>query len=120
MKYQKEERLDIGRRIYEGELSVSSAAIEYDINNYTARDYLRLYKAFIHADIPKKYRKPKTEVTINKYNPDIEKYKEMSREELIDELILAKVNEARAKKGYEVKGGGRNKQFKVINTKNMK
>ena len=28
----------------------------------------------------------------------------MSKEELIDELIRAKVNETRAKKGYEVNG----------------
>jgi transposase len=39
---------------------------------------------------------------------------------LINELILAKANELRAKKGYEVKGDGANKEFISINNKNMK
>ena len=30
----------------------------------------------------------------------------MSKEELIHELIMARINEARLKKGYEVKGDG--------------
>lgn len=44
----------------------------------------------------------------------------MSRGELIDEIIKAKVNEARAKKGYEVKGDGRFKEFRPIGNKNTK
>ena len=43
MKYIKEERLEIGRRIYEGEISSYKAAEEYNICLYTARDYMRLY-----------------------------------------------------------------------------
>lgn len=42
MKYSKEERLDIGRKIYVGELTLAGAAMEYEINYYTAREYLRL------------------------------------------------------------------------------
>ncbi len=38
MKYSKEERLDIGRRIYQGEMTLASAATKYDINIYTARE----------------------------------------------------------------------------------
>ena len=53
MKYSKEQRLDIGRRIYAGELTTSMAAKEYDINYYTAREYLRAYKAGINVAIPK-------------------------------------------------------------------
>ena len=44
----------------------------------------------------------------------------MSKEELINELILAKANELRAKKGYEVKGDGANKVFVPLNNKNSK
>ena len=43
MKYTKEERLDIGRRIYDGEISRYQAAEIYDISEQTARDYMRLY-----------------------------------------------------------------------------
>ena len=44
MKYTKEQRLDIGRRIYDGEIDCYQAAEEYSINQYTARDYMRLYR----------------------------------------------------------------------------
>ncbi len=48
MKYVKEERLNIGRRIYEGELSRFEAAEVYGIAEQTARDYMRLYRDFKH------------------------------------------------------------------------
>lgn len=44
MKYTKEERLDIGRRIYAGELSRYQAAEAFGISDQTARDYMRLYR----------------------------------------------------------------------------
>ena len=52
--------------------------------------------------------------------PDIEAYQTMSKEELINELIKAKANELRAKKGYEVKVDGANKEFIIINRRNSK
>ena len=64
MKYTLEQRLDIGRRIYEGELTRFQAAEEYGINE------------------------------------------SMTKEELIQALIQARITEARLKKGYEVKGDG--------------
>ena len=44
MKYTKEQRLDIGRRIYNGEITRYQAAEEYDINDQTARAYMRMYR----------------------------------------------------------------------------
>ena len=44
MKYTKNERLEIGRRIYSGEISRFQAAEEYGISEYAARDYMRLYR----------------------------------------------------------------------------
>ena len=44
MKYTKEKRLDIGRRIYDGELTRYEAAKEYEINEQTARNYMRMYR----------------------------------------------------------------------------
>ena len=38
MKHTLEQRLDIGRRIYEGEISRFQASLEYDINENTARN----------------------------------------------------------------------------------
>ncbi len=40
VKYTKEERLDIGRQIYTGELSRYKASEKYGININTARDYM--------------------------------------------------------------------------------
>ena len=51
---------------------------------------------------------------------DISLYQNMSKDELIRELILSKANELRAKKGYEVRGDGANKEFIPLNNKNSK
>ena len=44
MKYTKAQRLDIGRRIYDGELTRYEAAEEYEISDETARNYMRQYR----------------------------------------------------------------------------
>ena len=44
MKYTKEQRLDIGRRIYDGEFTRYEAAEEYEISDETARNYMRQYR----------------------------------------------------------------------------
>ena len=45
MKYTPEERLEIGRRIYEGEINVYKAAVEYGIGETCARNYMRRYRS---------------------------------------------------------------------------
>ena len=52
MKYTLKQRLDIGRRIYEGELTRFQAAEEYGINDNTARNYMWLYRDTIHLKMP--------------------------------------------------------------------
>lgn len=47
IKYLKEERLEIGKRIYERKLNCFEAGEKYNISPWTARDYFRLYKAFL-------------------------------------------------------------------------
>lgn len=115
MKYDKNERLAIGRRIYERELTTSAAAEEYAISFYTARDYLRAYKASIHVSVPqrKAYHKKPADVSL-------QQYEDMSKSELLEELIKSKINEARAKKGYLVEGVGAQKKFIPISTKSSK
>ena len=120
MKYSKEQRLEIGRRIYQGEITLATAATEYDINLYTARDYLRLYKASENVAIPHGYKNGGNQDSTLPNIPDTSKYKQMSKEELIDEIIKAKIETARAKKGYMVKGDGANKEYIPINNKSLK
>lgn len=51
---------------------------------------------------------------------DISDYESMTKEELIRELVLAKISEARAKKGYEVKGVGAEREYIAYDSKNTK
>lgn len=48
----------------------------------------------------------KTPQPIEAKQPDFESYESMTKEELIQALIQARITEARLKKGYEVKGDG--------------
>ncbi|MCQ2735701.1 MAG: hypothetical protein MJ234_00600 [bacterium] len=125
MKYTKEQRLDIGRRIYDGEFTFATAAEEFEINAYTARDYMRLYRDT--NGLPSKrmssdgLRSPAS-TTITSSTPSVapeslEQYKEMTKEELIQALVQARITEARLKKGYEVKGDGSIIQYSNKNTK---
>jgi len=115
----KAERIEIGRQIYEKELTRAEAMVKYGISHNTVDHYLKLYRE--SKGIPTEFnaRKPKS-ISVLQEGMDIGKYREMSREELIDELIKAKANELRAKKGYEVKGDGANKEYISLNNRNSK
>ena len=111
MKYTLEQRLDIGRRIYEGEITRFQAAQEYDINDNTARNYMWLYRDT--NNLPPKNggrknstTKAKSSPSIEVKQPNLEEYESMTKEELIQALVQARIAETRLKKGYEVKGDG--------------
>ena len=123
MKYTLEQRLDIGREIYSRSITVNEATIKYAINNYTAREYMRFYRDKNNLpplnqndpiEISKKQEKKKDQVV--DYN-DLES---MTKDELIDEVIKARINTERAKKGYIVKGDGQEKEFISLNNQNLK
>lgn len=44
MNYSYEEKLNIGREIYDNELSKHDATIKYGISINTAREYMRMYR----------------------------------------------------------------------------
>ena len=123
MKYTKKERLDIGKRVYEGEINKYQAAAEYDISEQTARNYMRQYR-FANglpakepgARIQREDSPPKPVAE----DPGLEEYEAMTKEELIRELVRSKIREARLKKGYEVKGDGPEKVFIPLSNKNTK
>jgi len=102
VKYTKEQRLDIGRRIYDGEISRYEAAEEYVINEQTARNYMRMYRDA--NQLPPKQGRSICAPSFKKAPAELDELKAMTKEELIQELIKAKITEARLKKGYEVKG----------------
>ena len=120
MKYTRDQRLDIGRRIYEGEISRFEAAAEYDIGSDTARSYMRLYRDEHH--LPARHAENNAGKTKQSSQPPdrLEDYEAMSKEELIQELVRAKIVEARLKKGYEVKGAGAQKEFAPLDSKSTR
>lgn len=117
MKLTKDERLDVGRRMYNKEISYRDAMELYGISETCAHKWMTDYKRFQGIPVMShSISKP----SIQHISPDMEAYMSMSKDELINELIKAKANELRAKKGYEVKGVGANKEFIPLNNKNSK
>lgn len=122
MKYTREQRLDIAKRVYNKELTVEEAAVKYDLNPSSVKGYLRLYRAETGLP-PRAHRKRIRNVTQpveNQKDPSLKVYESMSKEELIDALIMARINEARLKKGYSVKGSGVEKEYLPIDSGNTK
>ena len=105
MKYTLEERLDIGKQVYDGELSRYEAAEQYDIGEQTARAYMRMYRDANHLP-PKRGRRTISAASFKTMTVGMEDLESMSKEQLIQELVKARITEARLKKGYEVKGDG--------------
>ena len=122
MKYTKEERIDIGRQVYTHELTHKEAERKYGVAKSGIDRYIQDYKIANGIPIKSRSDSPVTSTIGNKATQpfDIEAYKAMSKDELINELIRAKVNEARAKKGYEVKGDGASKEYISLNNRNTK
>ena len=123
MKYTSEERLAIGKRIYENELNRYQAAVEYGISDQTARNYMRMYRN-ARGLLPKnrcesviRDEEPPEPI---RHDPVLEEYESMTKEELIRELVRSKIREARLKKGYEVKGDGAEKDFIPLSNKSTK
>jgi transposase len=106
MKYTQEERLDIGRRIYEGEMSRYQAAEVYGISDQTARDYMRLYRDANQLPAKRGTKAAIKAPSFQNAPANMEELESMTKEQLIQELVKARIAEARLKKGYEVKGDG--------------
>ena len=91
MKYTKEERIDIGRQVFTHELSRAEALSKYGIVKSCLDRYIHDYK--VANDIPTETRAagyPQTGyITSPGSSIDIEAYKAMSKEELINELIIS-------------------------------
>ncbi len=122
MGYTREERLDIGKQIYNNEISKSDAAIKYRISEGTARDYMGLYRDVNGP--PPKNRIQKDEDTVKicarSSEPDLSEYESMTKDGLIKELVKSRASEARLKKGCEVKGAGVDRIVTIFDNWNMK
>ncbi len=126
MKYTRQERIEIGRDVYTSGMSCTEAMSKYGLSHGSIERYVSMYKEAngIKGTRSLSNENPAPRNTSNGHKMtsdyDIDSYMAMSKEELIDELIRAKVSEARAKKGYEVKGDGANKEFNSLSIRNSK
>lgn len=121
MSYTKSERLEIGKLLYHNEITKAQAVDLYKISPYTARDYMRYYRD--SNNLPPKNlntASPPTVAIVPSENHALNDYDSMTKDELIRELVKSKINEARLKKGYIVKGVGRKKEFFLLDKKNIK
>ena len=126
LNYSKEERIEIGRKIHESGISNLKAAELFGIAEESARRYRILYEE--SAGIPH------NSSTLHKGNVSVSgittslspkqldsiDYSSMTKEELIQELMEARIREERLKKGYMVKGVGAEKEFIPLDSKNIK
>ena len=125
MKYSKEERIEVGRKIYESGLSNLKAGELFNISEECARRYKILYEQSqgIEHNTSKVHRGSfNTAALITPGEPigRSEDYSTMTREELIEELMKARIRESRLKKGYLVKGVGAEKEYILLDSKNTK
>ena len=112
MKYVPEQRLEIGKKLFDGDISFADAGKVYGITPTTLRNYLLLYRNTLNLPNTQQNRS-----VTNVLDPpsfplpdDFEHFNSLSKNQLVRELILSKINEARLKKGYVVKGGGATKK----------
>ena len=122
MKYTREERFEIGKEICEQKMSSTEVVMKYGITADTGRRYKHFYLENKDSETlppPKSKSKPKKGSANSKPKP-LEELEQMSKEELIQEVMNSRIREARAKKGYEVKGVGVDKEFSILDNKNTK
>lgn len=107
--YTKQERISIGKSIYERQKSYKEVMSELGVARVTLVTWVNLYKESINA--PKGYRP--VEKPVNNYD-------DLSKNQLIKELLNKDIEIERLKKGYTVKGVGAKKEFVILNDQNMK
>ena len=116
----KEKKLQIGKAVHEHELTYEEAMKKYDISFPSVSNCVRDYRVSIGVlRIRPRFNEKETS-TIRENNIELDYLNNLSKEQLIDEVIKAKIGEARAKKGYKVRGGGRSKEFVTTLKENTK
>lgn len=111
MYYTSKERIEIGSLVYTHALTKEEAAKQYDVTIPCIVNYVKEYmKVNNIKPIPEESKSLET----------AKDYNEMTKEQLIVEIMRKDIEVARAKKGYSVKGGGKTKEFITINDSNTK
>lgn len=108
--YTREQRIDIGKKVYNREISYQEAMDMFNVARPTIVTYVNLCKATINA--PKGLRPSSNSV--------VKDYSSLTKKELINELMNKDIEIERLKKGYAVEGVGAKREFVFIQDVNMK
>ena len=121
MNYTKEERLEIGRKIFENGWTSRYAASIYGIGEESARRYYHMYVDEHDIEVTPKLKTLQSKAKVAaEINSEYNSYSSMTKDELIEELMKAKIRESRLKKGYMVKGAGASKEYILLDIKSTK
>lgn len=110
--------MDIGRQIYDHLLTIPSAAEKFGVTYSVARRWLREYRRTNR--LPARNQGFSKAGTASGAKASCEDLEGMTRDQLIDEVIKARVEAERAKKGYTAKGGGAEKEFFSLDGASLK
>ena len=108
----KEEKIEIGKKIHDGEMTVKDAVDAFCVSRSTVWRWSKAY-----GQNPSQEGKPKVTpfpskpLGVSAAAADAPEYEAMGKEELIRELMRRDIEVARLKKGYSVKGGGSKKEY---------
>jgi transposase len=101
MKYTEKQRLDIGHQIYDGELTKFEASEKYGMGLHIARKYMRLYRD-ANQLLPRNASRIANTAAIRTCADTkrlaLNDLQDMTKEELIQALVKARIQEAHLKK----------------------
>lgn len=98
-------RLSIGKKIYDGDLSINEVMDKYKVTRAGAQNWLYEYRRSIgeskYLDGKKCLKRTSSHKRRN--TP----YDQMTKDQLIHQIMKKDIEIERSKKGYAIKGGGR-------------
>lgn len=106
------QRIDIGRKVFTHEMTKSEASKEFMVSEQSIVNYVKEYMKANKIPVI-----PDVDNVLDIKTPN---YSEMTKDQLIVEIMKKDIEVARAKKGYTVKGGGKTKGFSSIKDANTK
>ena len=108
----KKEKIEIGKKIHDGEMTVKDAVDAFGASRATVWRWSKAYEQNPGQEgKPKVTPSPSKPLGVSAAAPAPAEYEAMGKEELIRELMRRDIEVARLKKGYSVKGGGSKKEY---------
>lgn len=108
----KQEKIEIGKKIHDGEMTVKDAVDAFGASRSTVWRWSKAYEQNPGQEgKPKVTPSPSKPLGVSAAAPAPAEYESMEKPELIKELMKRDIEVSRLKKGYSVKGGGSKKAY---------